>query len=511
MKSYSLSVCKVFLALYWDTYVIHNKYTDFVMLLVGPSEEQVGPFRSYCHDFIKTCVGAGIISDKKTESSELNLVVSTQNQEEIMISHLSGSKFSTIFLKLGTQKIEGKHSNICLCDEAKFLNTRDFRNSIVPATGVRKGVLLLLSSAHDRYSEFQRIVESNRKLDEEDHHEKNTKLIKSGSDDNMDFCFNGRRHFQQHWRKMIISNPDYALNVERNLEAVGGNEKDSSFLTQFNNVFLGTNQSTFFDLKALQKAQVFRRYDALSYINNTNWCIVAGVDFAITGDRSLMTVKAIPNGWGSNREAILLFLIILNPSKCKAVDSIHNQIPRVYNYIKMYNISAVVMDETGIGKSAPEMLREKIREENYTKIREQDVIGIEFKQKNRAEILEFYWSRLQSGLEVLPAFPKEWEDEDTLKKIYVNSDGKVDSNSCLIHFLYEHRRFGRTEIKDEKTGELRLEFRQSEGKFLHDDSIFSSSLCSYILNVNPTIYSLSDQPKAFKSNTAQRIVNRWKR
>ena len=232
--------------------------------------------------------------------------------------------------------------------------------------------------------------------------------------------------------------------------------------------------------------------------------------FAVTGDVSDFTIKAIPNTWGTNRETILLYKYVMNPTKDKATDSVVNQLPKIFKYVKLYNISAIVFDETGIGKSSPELFRELLRKECYTKMSEENVFGVEFKAKRRTDILEFYWGRIQSGKEIMPEFPKQWEDEDIMKRMYMEAVTRIDGQSCYIRHLYEHRMFNRNEIKDEQ-GNIIVDYRQSNYKFLHDDSIFSSAITSYILMLRPDIHSLHNVTQAVRVSIGNRVSHRWKR
>ena len=44
-----------------------------------------------------------------------------------------------------------------------------------------------------------------------------------------------------------------------------------------------------------------------------------------------------------------------------------------------------------------------------------------------------------------------------------------------------------SQIKNEETGMVKPMFKQSEASFLHDDSLFASSICSWILKEIPDI------------------------
>lgn len=326
---------------------------------------------------------------------------------------------------------------------------------------------MLLSSAHEKWSLFQEYVEENMKLDIEDHENLGTRCIRSGSIETKNLCFNGRRLFIQHWEQMVKSNGVYAMTVQRALKSVGGDRNEESFATQYDNLFLSVKTSTFFDAKQLlASGTCFQQYNPSKYINNEKYVIVAGVDFAIVEDISDMTIKAIPNGWGTDRDSILIAKYVLNPSKDKGADAIVKQLNRVYDYVVMYNVQYIIFDETGLGKSAPELFKELLRKKFYTKLPESNVFGIEFKANRRTEILEHYWGRIQSGKEILPMIDKAWTEEETMKPMYMNAVKRIDEGSCYIRHLYEHMMFNRTETKNNK-GELCIDYRQSDYKWLH--------------------------------------------
>ncbi|MGL5716120.1 MAG: hypothetical protein ACRCX2_24095, partial [Paraclostridium sp.] len=510
-KSFSLSVVASFLALNHETYILHNASTDYVILITAPFEKQLSAFKNYIADLIDVSKGVGIISDSYKVSSEMNLVQTRRNDTEININRDNGAKYSIIYYRLGANSAEGIHSNLALNDESKFLSKQAIQSSLLPTIGGRNGIFVMLSSAHDKWSQYQDYVEQNMQQDIEDNHNKGTKCIMSGSMENGDLCFNGRRLFVQHWTQMIKYNNLYAMTVQRALSAVDNNRNEESFATQYDNRFLAVKTASFFDVKALKENGVtFQHYDAQKYLNNTNYCIIGGVDFSITGDISDFTIKAIPNTWGTNREAILLFKYVMNPSKDKSVDAVVNQLHRIFKYVKLYNISAIIFDETGLGKSSPELFREMLRKENYTRLPESQVYGFEFKAKKRTDLLEFYWGRIQSGKEIMPVIPKDWEDEDKLKRLYMDAVNRIDEKSCYIRHIYEHMMFNRNEYKNDK-GEIEIDYRQANFKFLHDDSIFAGGICSYILYLNPNIHSLGEQVIAQKVSTAQMARGRWSR
>lgn len=507
-KTYTLSVVGTFLLLHWDMYILHNASTDWVLIVTAPQDVQLASFKNYINELIDVSKGIGIISDSYKVSSELNLVQTKRNDSEINLNRENGAKYGIVYFRLGSKQVESLHGNLLLSDESKFLSKRDLQVSMIPAVGGRSGTFVMLSSAHDKWSQYQEYVERNMEQDIEDNHNFGTRCIQSGSMEEGNLCFNGRRLFVQHWSQMIRYNNSYAMSVQRALSAVDGNRNDESFATQYDNRFLSVKSASFFDINTLKDGQTFQNYDVQSYINNVNYCIIGAVDFAITGDISDFTIKAIPNTWGSSRPAVLLYKYVMNPSKDKTSDSIVNQLPKILKYVKLYNISALALDETGLGKSSPELFKELLRKECYTKLSEDNVFGIEFKAKRRTDILEFYWSRLQSGLEVMPKFPVQWEDEDNMKRMYMEAVNRIDGQSCYIRHLYEHRMFNRNEIKDEQ-GNIIIDYRQSNYRWLHDDSIFSSALASYILFLKPDICSLTNVNQVQQLSVGKRVLKRW--
>lgn len=232
--------------------------------------------------------------------------------------------------------------------------------------------------------------------------------------------------------------------------------------------------------------------------------------FAITGDISDFTIKAVPNTWGEQREAVLLFKYVMNPSKDKASDSVYKQLFRIFDYVRTYKITALMFDETGLGKSSPELFREILRQKNYTLLSEDNVVGFEFKQKKKNDLLEYYWGRIQSGKEVLPKIPKAWQNEDDMKRLYMAAVDKVDETSCLIRHIYEHMMFSRNEHKNDKD-EVIVDYKQANYKWLHDDSIMSSAMCSYILHIKPDICNYNQKPKVNSLKSSRITRRRWRR
>lgn len=260
-------------------YILHNASTDYVILITAPFDKQLASFKNYIGDLIDVSKGIGIISDSYKISSESNLVQTRRNDSEININRDNGAKYGIIYYRLGANSAEGIHSNVAICDESKFLTKQSIQTNLLPCVGGRNGVFVMLSSAHDKWSQYQDYVELNMQKDLDDAHTLNTRCIRSGSMEDGNLCFNGRRLFVQHWSQMIKYNNLYAMTVQRALSAVDNNRNEESFATQYDNKFLSIKSASFFDINALKKdGQVFKHYDINKYINNTNYCIIAGVD-----------------------------------------------------------------------------------------------------------------------------------------------------------------------------------------------------------------------------------------
>ena len=278
-KTFTLSVVGTFLLLNWETYILHNSATDWVLIVTAPQDAQLSSFKNYINELIDVSKGIGIISDSYKISSEMNLVQTKRNDTEININRENGAKYGIVYFRLGSKQVESLHGNLLLSDESKFLTKQAIQTSMLPAVGGRGGTFVMLSSAHDKWSQYQEYVEINKQLDLEDHNNLGTRCIISGSEETKDLCFNGRRLFIQHWSQMIRYNDKYAMTVQRALMAVDNNRDEESFATQYDNRFLAVKSSTFFDINTLKEnGNVFQNYDVQSYINNVNYCIIAGVD-----------------------------------------------------------------------------------------------------------------------------------------------------------------------------------------------------------------------------------------
>jgi len=368
-----------------------------------------------------------------------------------------------------------------MVDEAKFLSRRAITQNLLPITTTRSGVFLMLSSANDKWCEFQDYCFKNRELDIIDTEEKGSRLRRKGSDETKNLYFYGRRHYQNHWEYMVKSDPKYMMAISTHLNAVGNNREDTSFATQRDNLFLSKKTSSFFDINELEGIGIFQYYNPHTFINNPRYVIVGGLDIAVSGDISDFTIKAIENGYGMDRKSYILFRMVMNPTKSKQADSVYNQMKSVFQWIR------------------------DMRAVRYTKLHEKNIFPIVFNNKNRFEILEHYYNRIQSGLEIMPKIPEEYKVDEQLRNMYIKNKDKFDDESNWIRFVHEHAKFGRNEIKD-NNDMVKVEYRQANEKYLHDDAIFSSSIASSCLLYNPNVHATGH-----KAITSQRGVSRFKR
>lgn len=509
-KTWSLSVVGAFLLLHHDSYILHNRNPDYVEIICAPQDKQLQSFKNYIKSFIDTSNGIGIISDKMSETSELNLVLSKNNTDEINLKRMNGSVYSIAYFALGAESVESKHGNLLLSDESKFLTGKAIRTSMLPCVGGRGGQFVMLSSAHDTWSAYQDFIEKNMIADREDNEDKGTRCIITGSTESRNLCFNGRRHFQQHWDRMVDHNDEYAMTVDRALESVSSNREDPSFATQYDNIFLSKKSSSFFDINELSELGIFKYYNPHEFINNPKYCIVAGWDVAVTGDVSDLTIKAIENGFGLDRKSHTLFRMVMNPSKSKQLDSTYNQVVPLFKWLKIYGVSAIAIDESGVGKSTGSYLSERMRSEMYSKLMENNIFSVVFNAKNRFEILEHYYNRMQSGLEIFPEIPEAWKNDEELRNIYIALKDSTSEEACWARFVHEHVRFGRAEILNERTDMMTIDFRQTNERYIHDDSIFGSALASACLLYNPNVHSTGGKPVASSMSKAGRYKRSWK-
>ncbi len=521
-KTFILSLVGSFLLIFHKMYILHNNFGDYVEMFVAPFITQldnfIGNVRSNIELSMTTDDEVGLIGRNENDESLLGLYRKFDSQKRVEIWGRNSGVHSTAYFILGASSAESKHANLLLADESKFLSKRVLHGSLLPTTGSRQGIFCMLSSAHDVFSEFQAQVERNIIDDLNDiENGHNIEIItwdgKPLDKNRIDMVkvFNGRRHFQQHWEHMVLHNQGYALSVAKELRAVENNRDDKSFATMYDNKFLSRKSSSFFDIKDLRSSfkTMFEDDNINKYLESSKYFLVGGWDVAITTDFSRLTIKAIESGYGENRKSKLIAQFVLNPTKNKNIDNLLSQCQTVVDIIKEYNLKALAIDESGVGKSAKQYIIDMLLKERYIGINPQNIFDIVITSGNRVALLDYYYNRLQSGLESFPAIPKEWEDDEYLKKLYVNHLKALDSKSQWIAFVFEHLKFTRTDIKDEKTGQIKTVYAQSSENYLHDDTIFSSLLASIILQKNPTITAVTNS--SVHTNKGRFSVNRFKR
>lgn len=502
-KTFCLSLVSFFLELFWDRYVIHNGFGDFRTLCSAPQMTQLGGFIKAHMDFIDVCITSdteiGLIGRTKDDDSLLDLFVKYKSQTKIELARKNGATYSTVQFVLGTKGAEGQHGNLHLNDEGKFLSKHILHRSLIPTVGNRVGIFVMLSSAHHEYSEYQATIERNIRNDIKDFEELGVPfncITWSGNPTDKDRLddiksFSGRRHLQINWESdnVILENQGYSLAVERELEAVGGDRNDISFATQYDNRFTSSRSASFFDIKELRSTynKIFEDDNINKYLDNGKYTIIAGVDPAVSGDSSLMFIKALESGFGSNRTTKIIAIYCLNPMKNKNSEHILNQSKDVVELIKQFKIRGLAVDESGIGKSMTNYIKDILREQSSFVIDHKNILPVVITTANRSDILDFYYNRIQSGQELFFHIPKEWESEEYLKPIYINSLKSSSEEALKVITIFEHMKFVRTLIKNEETGMVKPMFKQSEASFLHDDSLFASSICSWLLKEIPDI------------------------
>lgn len=162
----------------------------------------------------------------------------------------------------------------------------------------------------------------------------------------------------------------------------------------------------------------------------------------------------------------------------------------------------MAVDESGVGKSACSYISQMAREERYFGINQKHLFPVVITSGNKVDLLDNYYNRIQNGLEEFFYIPKEWEDEEFLKKLYVNALRRTDEDATKIIFSFEHMKFTRNQIKDPNTEIVKVVYKQSPLNFLHDDTINASMLASYIVKADPTITSMDTKISPISFNTA---------
>lgn len=467
-KTYSVSGLATFLMFNWDKYILHNKNLDYGIAISTFVDKQLDEFRKNVKGNISSFFqinGKGAFNDK------LN------NDDEIVI-YKNNRPYSKCVFRIATSSMESVHVDLLLSDEAKFYPRTNLHRSVLPCVNGRTGIKVLISSADEYYSEYQNIVERN---------------IREYKKDGI------VRHIEFHWKDMVKYNPSYKIAVMGALAALDGNRNDPSFATQYDNKFLSKGGSSFFGMEYMKNIRAVQNYDPLRYMTN-EYVIIGGYDIAVTGDSSILTFKAIPNGMGENRKSFLLASIVMNPSKNEEVDIMPRQIPRVCELMAHFNCKAIVVDCTGLGNGADLLLKEEVRN-NLELFKdgfdENNIIGFKYAEKNKTDILDYYMNRLKSGLEILPDI-HDYETlssddsycESVYKSCYNNPD--EDMYPQMVRFLVEHKNFTRKAVINEATKTTKTVFVQAQFKWLHDDTIFSSAKASWVLRLFPYLTNYSD-------------------
>ena len=349
--------------------------------------------------------------------------------------------------------------------------TKDaFEISVLPTTNGKSAMIFGISSSDEFVTYYQELVEKN--------------LVK----EKLDYI---RRHYQMSLSEMIRERPSYAISVKRAMETLG--ENSIAFRTQYKCEFPSKTKTGFFDIRSLNDMGIFRLdYNEQKYLKNPNYIIVAGVDFAISGNNSVITIKALESGFGIARKTYILYQEVLNKTKNIATDNLRSQFFQIARLIKDYNVKAILMDGTGIGKSSSTYLKEIIAEKyDYLEMDFNNIQEINLGTQNRLEILTNYYNRINSGMEILWKLPYGIIDETTMKKYYNQWRDVFDNESEVIRFLYEHMRFKQQEEVSAK-GISQQVFKQSPEYKLEDDTLFSSALCSFLPNILPYLTQVEE-------------------
>lgn len=500
--------------LYHDKYVLHNSFAEFILGATAPQQEQLASFQRYFHEFRELCTTTDdeicLIGRTEKDESLLGIYTKFKSQGRIEFVRQNGGNFSTAYFLLGAESIESKHLNLLLSDEFKFMTDRRVvYGSMLPTTAARGGSFIALSSASRDYCLFQDMCEKNKILDMEDHYSEKYKIEYTTWDGN-EFdktrvdnvkTFVGVRHFEQHFEEMITQSSSYSLAVSK---ALMNGREDPEFAVMYDNKFLSKKTSTFFDIKELKNTykEMFVDDNIQKYLDNPRYCLIGALDCAVTGDNSIFSIKALESGYGEARKTKLIAMYMLNPEKNKATEHIYRQSEMISDLIIQYKLNAVAIDGSGVGKSCATYVQDNLRMRKYFGINYKQIVEVVITSGNRVELLDYYYNRLQGGLEILFAIPKQWEDEEYLKGLYVNAVKTPSEQALNIIFAYEHVKFTRLVIKDEKTNQVKVEYRQANLNYLHDDSIWSSALCSCLIKMFPTITNVNTSVSPISFNTA---------
>lgn len=444
-------------------------------------------FRNYVQEFFELAQQGTkpFIAKLERDDSLLGLHVFKNNQEEYILKNGNRGNHCRIFYRLASESIEGVHANCTFVDEMKMVAKNIFLTSLLPCSGGRLGRNILISSASDKPSYFQQLVEQNYRMEIEDVKNNQLKAQISGEFNKPGFSFVGNRLFIQNWRQMSRDNHKYSQTVSRAINAVDGDMNDKSFLTQYENVFSDTGSTQFYNIKDLN-GSFFDETNYRKYVNNSNYVIVAGWDVAVNGeDSSILCIKAFENKFGIDRKSFTIANICLNPRRCKQTENLKAQVVSVMSWIKHFEIRAIAIDTTGIGNSADVYLQEEVSDAMYY-MDYHNIIPIVISTNTRFDMLEFYYNRISSGMEFFRRPNTDTGIQD-MRLEYGRRWHLYDEDAMWVKFHYEHSVFQRTEYFNTSTGRNITTYLQLAERNLHDDTVFASALCSYALKQNPAI------------------------
>lgn len=354
----------------------------------------------------------------------------------------------------------------------------------------RDGILLCISSASQERCYFQDLVSQNCLFDYE-LREQGKEMHIQGTFNEKGYEHRGELLFVSNFRTMIEDNRGYIFSLNKAINSIPGASiddihaiTDPAFLSQYENIFLSDKQSSFFDLTEMSMIGAFKEYHPSNYRTN-NYVLVASWDVAVTGDNSIVTIKAFENKIGVNRRSFLVETFCLNPRKDNVIENIQNQARQFVEIVNSFECKAVVVDTTGIGYGLEVTIKEILRDKKYYNVTQDNVFSYNINSKTRFELLENYYKRLQSGLEIFPTILENWKDEKYLQRQYGLKTDLYDNESAYVKFLYEHVKFSRRLEYNNKTGTEYILFESM--RTVHDDFVLSSALCSQILSLNPNL------------------------
>jgi hypothetical protein len=403
-------------------------------------------------------------------------------------------------------------------DEAKFISKNIFLTSLLPTVGGRNGILLAMSSASSNHCYFQTLVEQNIDFDRTLLEQEGRDYIKvKGKFNERGFECIGETLFIKNFRSMIQENYQYTQTIQRFLNTIGcsigeiESVQDPSWLSQYENIFSSDKKSSFFDIGDLRQLDTIQDVNPHYYIGNKDWVIVAGWDVAVDNDQSILTIKAIENKLGINRKSVLLHLDCVNPNRNPILEATHKQADAIVRLCVFNRVSSLVIDTTGIGKGLDIIIKEILREIRKNNpsvlLKEQNVFGVNINVSTKQEFMESYYKRITNGLEILPLVPVEIEDESDGRRQYSLNMDSYNEKAMMIKFIHEHTKFQRVRAYNDNTGLETTKYIQSSEKYLHDDFVLSSALCSYNILKNPSLLNFHGLNK---SNTTKNFFRTTK-